>query len=243
MSTAPDYYQILHVRDDAPTDVIRSSYRAMMQRMKLHPDLGGDHDGAALLNEAYTVLSDPTRRAAYDRDRAPLADLPATQTAAHSATGVFLTDTQLLDWTGTYHVASFCLFCSAPRGEGSNADPNALCAQCNSPVHPAERRQLEQSIRRMGRVEREYPIDIFTRWDGRPPLAALMQDLSLNGMRFSSKASFHPQQLLKIDSELCRSLARVAYSRNYGFNRFVTGVEFATIQFPNTRGTFVSAQA
>jgi hypothetical protein len=242
MSTVPDYYQILHVREDAPTAVIRSSYRAMMQRMKLHPDLGGDHDGAALLNEAYGILSDPTRRAAYDCDRAGFTGQPATETSAHSA-AVFVTDSQLLDWTGTYKAASFCLFCSAPRGDGNRTDANALCAECNSPVHPAERHQLEQSIRGMGRVEREYPIDIYTGWDGRPPLAALMQDLSLNGMRFSSTATFYPQQLLKIDSELCRSLARVAYSRNYGSDLFITGVEFATIQFPNTRGTFVSAQA
>ena len=32
-----------------------------------HPDLGGTTDGAILLNEAYAVLKDPTRRAAYDR--------------------------------------------------------------------------------------------------------------------------------------------------------------------------------
>jgi DnaJ-class molecular chaperone len=47
-----NYYRILHVQPDAPTEVIKSSYRTLMQRLKMHPDLGGDHSEAALINEA-----------------------------------------------------------------------------------------------------------------------------------------------------------------------------------------------
>lgn len=62
-----NHYRVLHVQPEAPLEVIKASYRAMMMRMKLHPDLGGDHDAAAVVNEAYAVLSDPQRRAEYDR--------------------------------------------------------------------------------------------------------------------------------------------------------------------------------
>lgn len=62
-----NHYRVLHVQPEAPLEVIKASYRAMMMRMKLHPDLGGDHDTAAIVNEAYAVLSDPQRRAEYDR--------------------------------------------------------------------------------------------------------------------------------------------------------------------------------
>jgi len=67
MRNPPNYYRILHVQPDAPDAVIKSTHRTLMQRMKMHPDLGGDHAQAVLINEAFAVLSDPAKRAAYDR--------------------------------------------------------------------------------------------------------------------------------------------------------------------------------
>ena len=69
MKDHADYYDILHVRPDAPTEIIKSSYRTLMQRLKQHPDLGGDHEHAARINKAYATLSDSGSRAAYDRQR------------------------------------------------------------------------------------------------------------------------------------------------------------------------------
>ena len=63
-----NHYRVLHVQPDAPPEVIRSTYRTLMQKLKLHPDLGGDHWTAVHVNAAYAVLSDPVRRAAYDRE-------------------------------------------------------------------------------------------------------------------------------------------------------------------------------
>jgi len=37
-----------------------------MHALRKHPDLGGDEQEAATLNEAYEVLSNPTKRAGYD---------------------------------------------------------------------------------------------------------------------------------------------------------------------------------
>jgi curved DNA-binding protein CbpA len=61
------YYRILYVQPEAPLQVIKASYRALMGPLRQHPDLGGDHAAAALLNEAYEVLSDAAKRRAYDR--------------------------------------------------------------------------------------------------------------------------------------------------------------------------------
>jgi curved DNA-binding protein CbpA len=60
---------VLLVHPDAPLEIIRSSYRTLMQSLRVHPDLGGDTRQAALVNEAYAVLIDPARRAEYDRLR------------------------------------------------------------------------------------------------------------------------------------------------------------------------------
>lgn len=68
MTNRRNHYRVLHVQPDAPFDVIRASYRTLLQTLKLHPDLGGDHWTAAHVNAAYHVLSDTLKRAQYDRE-------------------------------------------------------------------------------------------------------------------------------------------------------------------------------
>ena len=83
-----NHYRLLHVQPEAPQEVIKASYRTLMTRMRMHPDLGGSHEEAALINEAYAVLSDPERRAEYDR-HLRLRSRPDTmrQMATHAASG------------------------------------------------------------------------------------------------------------------------------------------------------------
>jgi curved DNA-binding protein CbpA len=68
-----DYYMTLGVLPDAEDIVIKAAYKALVQRY--HPDrYKGDAAEAqrrtAELNEAYEVLSNPSKRAEYDRERA-----------------------------------------------------------------------------------------------------------------------------------------------------------------------------
>lgn len=67
--SAATYYDILRVSRGAAPEGVRRAYRSLAQRY--HPDkLQGSDDAArvmAALNEAYAVLSDPDRRALYDR--------------------------------------------------------------------------------------------------------------------------------------------------------------------------------
>ncbi len=63
-----DLYLILQVTRQATPEDIRSAYRR--RALELHPDLSGtDSEGFIELQEAYSVLSDPTQKAAYDRSR------------------------------------------------------------------------------------------------------------------------------------------------------------------------------
>jgi DnaJ-class molecular chaperone len=68
-----DYYQILHVRSDAPASEVRKAFHASSRAF--HPDanrhLDVEHRNAIAriskrISEAYTVLRDPMRRKAYD---------------------------------------------------------------------------------------------------------------------------------------------------------------------------------
>jgi len=67
--SAATYYDILRVSRGTAPEGVRRAYRSLAQRY--HPDkLQGSDDAArvmAALNEAYAVLSDPQRRALYDR--------------------------------------------------------------------------------------------------------------------------------------------------------------------------------
>lgn len=60
------YYDILGITPQAPQEIVRAVYRAWMQALKIHPDLGGDEDFAKKINLAYETLGDPERRVAYD---------------------------------------------------------------------------------------------------------------------------------------------------------------------------------
>ncbi|MEZ4217257.1 MAG: DnaJ domain-containing protein [Myxococcota bacterium] len=71
-----NFYRVLHLQPDAPVESVRAHYVALMTKLRAHPDLGGEHWNAAVLNAAYAVLRDPRKRAAYDRallDRCALA--------------------------------------------------------------------------------------------------------------------------------------------------------------------------
>ncbi len=66
----PDYYAILEVSPTATATEIRRSYRRLARLH--HPDLNQQALDIHIkrLNEAYEVLRDPRKRAAYDQQRA-----------------------------------------------------------------------------------------------------------------------------------------------------------------------------
>lgn len=63
-----DYYQVLGVARDETADNIKKAFRKLAR--KYHPDVSKEADAELHMkevNEAYTVLSDPEKRAAYDQ--------------------------------------------------------------------------------------------------------------------------------------------------------------------------------
>lgn len=60
-----EYYKILGIKKGASGDEIKRAYRKLAHEH--HPDKGGDPEKFKAINEAYQVLSDPSKKAQYDQ--------------------------------------------------------------------------------------------------------------------------------------------------------------------------------
>ena len=65
-----DYYSVLGIERDAPTDAVKAAYRKMAAAY--HPDRNDSPDAPAKFREAqeaYEILAEPPKRLAYDESR------------------------------------------------------------------------------------------------------------------------------------------------------------------------------
>jgi len=243
-----NYYRILHVQPDAPLQIIKSSYRTLMQKLKQHPDLGGEPANAALINEAYAVLTDPVKRAAYDqtltqthtRPKAS-ARRPSTQDSATPAPP----HRQSHAYAQTVH--GQCAFCKLPYEISQDAEADPICADCASPLHMTKALQSGPSSKRAEqRIAREQAIVFFTGWPHQTGMRGKIKDLSPHGMLIHAEQPLTEGQIIKASGELLSTVARVVNCRPlprevpgvYGI-----GVEFITLLLRHDHGTFFSADA
>ncbi len=208
-----------------------------MQRMKMHPDLGGDHWQASLINEAFATLSDPDKRAVYDRD------LPvpvAAQRNGATAEPPPAKQSSQTDWS--LATGRFCAFCGTPHRNNDRPDQN--CARCDSPLTmPAATEDAFSLQRQIERMPSSFPVVIYPDWQGSSDNGTAV-DLSPGGMCFSSAVALPIGKIIKIDSEPCTAIAQVRHcSASAGRGRCETGVQFVTLRFNNTQGNFVSVSA
>ncbi|MDH4021806.1 MAG: J domain-containing protein [Gammaproteobacteria bacterium] len=222
-----NYYRVLHVQPDAPDEIIRSSYRTLMTKLRRHPDLGGDHLTATVINEAYAVLSDPAKRAAYDNawqsfDASPEEAPPAPPEAS-----------------------ARCQFCGAAHGFRGRIHDSATCTTCNTPLAPAEHKRLDAGQRAVSRVPRRLALSYFTNWPGMGPYPAETRDISLHGLRFVTHTALPVKKLVKVECEALVALVRiVACEENDERDwRWLNRSEYVTVRFRRARGGFLATRA
>lgn len=191
-----NYYRILHVQPEAPQEVIRASYRTLMGTLRGHPDLGGDHAMAVLFNEAYQVLSDPVRRAAYD------ASLRQRTEAARRATELVLRQ---------------CPLCA--RALPAEIRPETRCVICASPLaQPARAGAASRELfgrRGSARRERVEMATAFIGWPARK-LVVRWRDISQDGLSFYASKKLDARQTLRIVDDTLEVVASVVGSRARG---------------------------
>lgn len=226
MKNRRNYYRILQVQPDAPTEVIHASYRAMMRDLKLHPDLGGSTYEAATLNEAFEILGNPQKRAAYDLE---LFNKFTKQ--AHSRTLSPIAPV-------------ICPVCRRPLSR--KPEPGEMCATCRTPLqsdepplsHPSDKRSIE-------RIRSSEPVDYYPSWPGTPRKGRLL-DFSPKGLRFLSSEKLAPKTVLKLSSRLFEASGTVTnVSEEAAGSRtsYAVGICFLAVHFTDTLGTFLSTSA
>ena len=241
MKNRRNYYRILHVQPDAPTAVIKASYRALMHDLEMHPDLGGDHERAAWLNEAYATLSDPVRRAAYHRQlkwkTAWAVEHPgADPLTPHPPTG-----------DAPPRPGPTCVFCGARCSPDSEKRPDATCLTCGSALCPVNRYQDGKRARRsLDRLQRDMPMQ-FRRAASREQVwPGTTEDISLNGVRFTSSIEVAPGERLQVDCGFCSAVGVVKSARHASGSRssqWHYGVEFERLLIKRDHGGLFSTVA
>ena len=217
-----------------------------MQRLKQHPDLGGDHWNAALINEAYRVLTNPASRERYDHERQlilrGLSSSGPVKDAVDETADPMADDP--IDDTGLDSDTA-CLFCLKPHDHSMIDDPDAVCPNCASPLCPASEWHLENSGQRaVNRIPQHLDINFYTTWP--QPAACIGQslDMSPNGMRFRSERHLGKGRRVKITSSAIDAIALVTHCRHdSNTDGWIIGVAFETIRLARTQGAFFSAEA
>jgi tetratricopeptide (TPR) repeat protein len=148
---ARTHYEILQIDPRASHEVIQGAYRALLKNARVHPDLGGTAEQAAAINEAYSVLSNPERRATYDRDLAQRPRGPSTA-ARPDPRADRHTEPRVEVWVRTQYI----LICPNCRKRNLVHAAEALksyrCGSCGQVLLPEKRAPQETDPQRAFRL-------------------------------------------------------------------------------------------
>jgi hypothetical protein len=244
MKNRRNYYRILHIQPDAPADIIKASYRTQMQKLKMHPDLGGDEWDASVLNEAYRVLSNPETRAAYDATF--LAGRNRPFNAAQSG-GDRSRDHHRSQETATANGPidmSTCAFCRTSRPAEAACAHQPFCSGCGGPLQVAASMRIAGSSKRwFERTQHHAPVIVYLDTECRGQYGKL-RDLSPAGLQVVIPVPLMAGQLVRMSSKDVATIGRVMYcNRSRHSGQFIVGIAFITVHFHRRAGTFISEQA
>lgn len=250
MNPKHDYYEILHVHPDAPREIIKSSYRTLMHRMRMHPDLGGDSSTAAMINEAYGVLMEPDRRASYDQYRMSLAanesfkESPEERSVQGEGSGFTQSYEAPLSaaFSARFSARLYegnCKFCFAPYSVYSDDREQIFCSQCDSPhLMMGQMQGSGEDRRTIFRVSKNSPVEFFTQRSPREAMTARTEDVSLTGMRFRTAVVLQPGQIIKVNMQVLSGIVEVTRLLECG-SEWDVGSRFLSLHFDGPRGTFI----
>ncbi len=223
MKNKRNYYRLLQVQPDAADAVIRASYRAMMQKLRMHPDLGGSASEAALLNQAYQTLSDPARRAVYDQ----------------LVTAHLLRQRSQPGQTQKTAATQPCPFCQHPQ-----ATTNRVCSRCQSTLRTVSLQAINNADKRtIHRVNQRARVSFLSQWPQQTPHRGRIENLSPHGMQLQCRFRLAPGQCIRLFNDSLQAVGRVIRCEQASAEgSFSAGIEFLTLHFERRTGAFLSTR-
>ncbi len=227
MKNRRNYYRILQVQPDAPLEIIRACYHTLMHTLKKHPDLGGEHWNAVILNEAYETLSDMNKRAEYDKMLFEFyIKKPFPKVSSHKKP----------------FISIFCPFCKRPLAR--KAKPGESCPTCRSPLQSNNNQEVlnRDYNRSVNRIKRSGNIRYYSYWPQRGQKAKII-DLSPRGIRFLCCEELKQKLIVKLSSPLLKAIVKVVNTQKKeidGKAFYTIGAQFLTVTFANPKGSFFS---
>ncbi len=252
MKNRPDYYRILHVQPDAPVAIIKASYRTLMTKLDMHPDRGGEHERAAMINEAYAILSDQIKRNRYDESllklEGKLSNEKRTYEAKSAQKECRNSGYGNPDWQCEYRnqrrsTEPRCVFCRKPHPYGDLVPLEAHCMQCRSPLaYALNIKRIHSGRRKLVRVDVYQGLDLFTQWPQKVPIRVSLKDFSPDGLQFYCDRPIELGIAIKISNTILEAIAQVVYCRKAESvsSNFVVGARFITLYCHSVCGTFIS---
>jgi len=237
-----NYYRLLHIQHDAPAEVIKASYRTIMQKLKQHPDLGGDPENASFLNDAYATLINTKKRVEYDRKQ-EIAKKSGYVYRSQAKTSTQKKHNQSARYSD--FGPAYCPFCqvSAP-GKTLRGDVITNCRVCESPLMPVRKISHEgDSKRSVKRTPVQGQIQFWSSWPQSKAEIGEIQNLSPMGLKFLFANKLPLNSLIKIDSQGLRAVSRVVsclHSTHQQLSGYSISAEFITLDYKETRGACVS---
>jgi len=215
-------YRVLQVQPDADPEVISAAYRALMAK---HRNNESTTDALITsLEEAWRVLSDTARRAAYDEQRAERG--ARTSRGDPSRRGVVSTQAPAHD-AGCHG----CAFCGLALPDHVHAD--SRCVRCDAPLAPVGSSLTSTAPGERRRVPRVTKSDwAMLHVEGRhQPLEVRMRDLSLDGTSLYCDIALTLHQRVRIVGRAFDLVADII-SRRRVSNVFVLHARLLAAHFP-----------
>lgn len=241
-----NHYRLLFVQPEAPAEVIKAAYRALMSTARMHPDLGGDPEQAARLNAAYAVLSDPEQRRLYDltmKRRRTTSGGPAEPPSRPEAAPEVQPTRASLN----------CAFCAAPVRHVVRVDSH--CAHCEAPLCPVPDASTGGPVGELlgRRRAARHATESTVRWRLPGQVNAWLsplRDLSFSGLSLQHQEPVPVGSRLHLQADKFEAVAEVVACRPLGVPGQVPAQGFSvharllTLSLnPGARGVVLNAHA
>ena len=257
MQNKRNYYRLLNVQFDAPPAVIKASYRTMMQKMKMHPDLGGNEEQAMLLNEALETLLDEHQRARYDEalkqsqpglfSQRQGSSERKTQCPAESAKPKAPEDTAADNAESLDRLK--CSFCGNESGVAKRDrhgwSQSARCSRCDAPLSQVKVQPVlvDRDQRQVQRMDFSSSVLVKTAWPNGENVSAEVQDFSTKGARLRLQISVAQGQVMLLSAAYFDAVCIVRHVSQEPDGSWLAGVEFKTLETRMPPGQLFSAMA